>query len=178
MRTTAIEVVGRVGRIKSDYRTDSMEGSNFEIKSTYFGLSIGGIYSYPLDENKTIETFGKLHWTHIGSDSDTTKAGTKINVDSIDSLLGKIGARLVSTDKARIRPYAGIALEHEFSGDVDTKVDGASESSSIKDTTGSLELGLRGNSQNERWNYDFSVRGYTGANDGYGLNFKVNYRFE
>lgn len=174
-----IEMLGRIGRIESDYKTHSIDKSNFDIKNTYYGLGIGGVYSYPLDDSKAIEAFGKLYWTHIGSDSYKTKAGNKIKFDSSDSLLGKIGARLVSLDKERIRPYAGIALEHEFSGDSHVKVDGEhGETTSIKDTAGSLELGLRGNSKNQRWNYDFSIKGYTGAYDGYGLNFKVNYRFE
>ncbi|MEP1206588.1 MAG: autotransporter outer membrane beta-barrel domain-containing protein [Rhizobiaceae bacterium] len=85
--------------------------------------SIGGVIDagYRINGAKHfIEPQATLAYVHTDFDGNPTAAGVAVNLDSGDSLRGRIGARLgteVMTEKSTVEPYIEASLWNEFNGD-------------------------------------------------------------
>lgn len=109
------DVIARVGKVKTDLETMTYSE---ELKQKV--LSLSGEFGWRFDvmENFYFEPSIEAAYAYVDDDSYTTKAGNNFNVESFDSLVGRVG--LASGFKCPSNygnVYARVAVAHEFLGD-------------------------------------------------------------
>lgn len=125
-----------------------------------------------------LDSYLKYRWLHLnGIHTEINGADTHLN--HIDSHRTRLGTRLNHTKEKTSMPYIGIAWEHEFSGKARGEIEGYKlRHTSLKGDSGILELGVKFMpSEKSRWNYDITIEGYIGQQEGVMGNFVVNYLF-
>ncbi|GHU09734.1 hypothetical protein FACS1894158_19110 [Betaproteobacteria bacterium] len=79
----------------------------------------------------------------------------------------------------RVKPYIGLAWEHEFDGKAKATAYGSAiDTPKLKGDTGIIELGLTVKpSATKPLTVNFGVQGYVGKREGMSGSLKVEYRF-
>lgn len=171
----------RVGKVKSDLKTDiwsgSERGSYDDISSTYYGAHITGAYKMTISQQDALNSYARYSWTHVNS-NNASVLGDNFQFDSANSHRVRIGTKYARNSGA-FMPYAGLAYEYEFDG----KSKGSVYGYDMKDTDlgGSSFIGELGlswlptNKDNLRLNA--ALEGFAGKREGVAGSFRLDYRF-
>lgn len=130
------DYVARVGRLENDFDIQGRETGNKaegNYKNLFAGVSAEYGYRHNINNNWYVEPQGQLQYTYIDDTDYTTNQDTKVKLEDIHSLIGRVGFRLgydrYSEDKKVSTFYVKADVNHEFAGD--QKVE-------AKDKTGSI----------------------------------------
>ena len=146
------DMSARIGNAKMDFSSDDLGTNGYEnsfdsSNAMYYGGHIGGGYEWAIDEQQSLDFNTRLLWTHLNSDDVRSNYGDQVNFDSANSLRWRTGARYnyafdLGTG-GTLKPFVGVAYEHEFDGDAKTNVDGrrTERTASLSGGTAIGELG-------------------------------------
>lgn len=195
---TYVEGSLRFGRMKNN-ADDVLHGTNgnpydYDTHASYWGGHIGVGHVFDLTHEiattsrggtaratRDLDLYGKYFHTHLGSGSFTA-GGVNYNLDSVNSDILRIGARL-NNRSGRHDFYLGLAWDYEFDGESRGTVSTAGLSAAIRkaDMGGSslmAEAGWKLESTSDNpWDIDIGVKAYVGQHRGFAGNVMVGYRF-
>jgi hypothetical protein len=112
----------RFGRVETDYRSADIlnvagGAVGYESSRNYFGLHAGLGYILDLAGQADLELYGKYFWTRQAGDSVTLKgSGDPVSFKAVGSHRIRLGSRLSAQICDSVKPFAGLAWEHEFDG--------------------------------------------------------------
>lgn len=177
----AIDGALRIGRIKSDFKSDyyynGQRASYDDTSSTYYGAHISGVYKWAISDQDSVNTYARYSWAHINSDN-VTVLSDPYHFDSITSSRVRVGAKYARNTKT-FMPYAGLAYEYEFDG----KEGGTVYGYRMKDldlggSTVVAELGMSWlPTANDNLRLNVALEGFLGNREGVMGSFRLNYRF-
>ncbi|CAM5189118.1 hypothetical protein CDEF62S_04143 [Castellaniella defragrans] len=144
-----IEASARAGQLNNDYRNlglvdSSGQAARYDMSQLYYGAHVGVGYAWRPAARLGIELYDRYFWTHVQGSSATLSTGEHLEFDSLDSQRNRLGMRFSYRVDERLSPYAGVAWEHEFNGEMNATTDGyAIDAPSLEGDTGIAELGVR-----------------------------------
>lgn len=111
-----------------------------------FTASVESGFNYEIMPALTVQPYGKLQYARIGSADYQLSNGMRADIHSADSFQGEAGA-LVSTSfevrSAVLKPYARLAVVHEFTKENDVTINRTNTfSNDFSGSTGKYGLGL------------------------------------
>ena len=174
----------RAGRIDSDFDTNDIlggrgESSSYDSGANYYGLhgSVGYVLNF--DERNSVDIYGRYLWTRI--DSETVNVGRdRLRFDEADSSRIRIGARYTTVYNDQLKPYIGVAYEHEFDGEVAARAYGLKlNKPSLEGDTSIFEAGvtLKPIDTIDALSVDVTGQGFVGQRQGGGGGLKIKYQF-
>ena len=178
-----VEGSGRMGGLYNNYSNgDLRDGfgreAEYDSYAPYYSFHAGLGYIWDINEQTSLEFYGKYLWTRECGDSVTLSTGEEVDFEDIDSSRLRFGTRLDYRVKY-ITPYIGVAWEHEFDG----------ESSATTNNLPILEPDLRGDtgigeigltitpSETIPLTVDLGVTGYVGTREGISGSLLVKWTF-
>ena len=174
----------RAGKIDSDFDTNDIlggrgESSSYDSGANYYGLHGGVGYVLNFDERNSVDIYGRYLWTRI--DSETVNVGRdRLRFDDADSSRIRVGARYTTVYNDQLKPYIGVAYEHEFDGEVAARAYGLKlNKPSLEGDTGIFEAGvtLKPISTIDALSVDVTGQGFVGQRQGGGGGLKIKYQF-
>ena len=174
----------RAGHIDTDFDTDDIlgefgEGSDYDSGADYYGLHGGVGYVMNFDERNSLDVYGRYFWTKI--DSETVDVGRdRLHFDEADSSRLRIGTRYTMIYNQQLKPYVGIAYDHEFDGEVAASAYGFKlDKPSLEGDTGIVEAGIsmKPVSTIDALSVDVTGQGFIGRREGGGGGLKIKYQF-
>ncbi|GHU13804.1 hypothetical protein FACS189441_2030 [Betaproteobacteria bacterium] len=166
----------QAGSVKTDFRSNDL--TRYKSRSGYYGAHLGTGYVWTLADKAQFDLYGKYLYARRDSDRVTLSAGDPVRFSAVESHRLRIGGRYSWTTN-QIKPYAGLAWEHEFDGKARATAYGYPiDAPKLKGDSGVLELGLiMKPSATTPLTVNFGLQAYTGRNEGVGGNLRVEYRF-
>ena len=174
----------RAGHIDTDFDTDDIlgefgEGSDYDSGADYYGPHGGVGYVMNFDERNSVDVYGRYFWTKI--DSETVDVGRdRLHFDEADSSRLRIGTRYTMIYNQQLKPYVGIAYDHEFDGEVAARAYGLKlDKPSLEGDTGIVEAGIsmKPVSTIDALSVDVTGQGFIGRREGGGGGLKIKYQF-
>ena len=174
----------RAGHIDTDFDTDDLLGefglgSDYDSGADYYGLHGGVGYVMNFDERNSVDVYGRYFWTKI--DSETVDVGRdRLHFDEADSSRLRIGTRYTMIYNQQLKPYVGIAYDHEFDGEVAARAYGLKlDKPSLEGDTGIVEAGIsmKPVSTIDALSVDVTGQGFIGRREGGGGGLKIKYQF-
>ena len=174
----------RAGHIDTDFDTDDLlgefgQGSDYDSGADYYGLHGGVGYVMNFDERNSVDVYGRYFWTRI--DSETVDVGRdRLHFDEADSSRLRIGTRYTMIYNQQLKPYVGIAYDHEFDGEVAARAYGLKlDKPSLEGDTGIVEAGIsmKPVSTIDALSVDVTGQGFIGRREGGGGGIKIKYQF-
>ena len=174
----------RAGHIDTDFDTDDLlgefgQGSDYDSGADYYGLHGGVGYVMNFDERNSVDVYGRYFWTKI--DSETVDVGRdRLHFDEADSSRLRIGTRYTMIYNQQLKPYVGIAYDHEFDGEVAARAYGLKlDKPSLEGDTGIVEAGIsmKPVSTIDALSVDVTGQGFIGRREGGGGGLKIKYQF-
>ncbi|OLY47738.1 autotransporter outer membrane beta-barrel domain-containing protein [Bartonella apis] len=174
----------RAGHLDTDFDTDDLlgefgEGSDYDSGADYYGLHGGVGYVMNFDERNSVDVYGRYFWTRV--DSETVDVGRdRLHFDEADSSRLRIGTRYTMIYNQQLKPYVGIAYDHEFDGEVAARAYGLKlDKPSLEGDTGIVEAGIsmKPVSTIDALSVDVSGQGFIGRREGGGGGLKIKYQF-
>ena len=120
-----IDVIGRVGRLSSDVKADTLSVMGGVLTGDYdntaLGLSVETGYHWKVNDVFYIEPQAELAYGIVfGDDFTSATNGVRIEQDDFESLVGRLGTRFGATfNEGRGQLYAHASINHDFMGDAD-----------------------------------------------------------
>jgi hypothetical protein len=173
------QAVIKTGNIKNDFRANNYGGnsSSFSSNKNVSSMSLGAGHMVKTRQNQTVEYYGHIIYTGVGSDNVTDSIGQQISFAKSSSKCLLTGAKLnFSFDNKKPRAYIGAALDYEFDGQSYAYVNGTkAEAADLKGISGIIELGLNNGSKTNI--FDFGLKGYVGKKRGFGATVTLGKKF-
>ena len=170
-----LEAVLRAGYQTGDFNSDELS-SNLDKDGFYGGLSAGIVQNVSL-----LQFYGKVNWLYLAGDNVHDNLDQHIDFDAVQSLTGKVGAKLNFGMLAnKYKPYIGVAGIYELDGDSNVSVDGHKVSDAeLQGLTGQAEIGVTYENYNAMlpMKSSLSVFGLTGQTEGWGANVRLAFSF-
>ncbi|MBC3536698.1 autotransporter outer membrane beta-barrel domain-containing protein [Megasphaera hominis] len=143
---------------------------SYDTSAPYISAMVGAGKIVKKDTT-SIDYYGKVFWTHLGSDSvqmHSDLGTSQYNFDSINSYRTRLGFRWTKDVSPTTSYYAGLAWNYEFGGDAQVRY-GTFETptASVKGSSGLLELGWQSKIDKDHdWGADVRVTGWAGVQRG------------
>jgi outer membrane autotransporter protein len=153
--------------------------ASFDSSVPYCGFHIGTGYIWNMNEQASLDLYGKYFWTRVQGDDVRLSTGDSVKFEGIDSSRLRFGGRFAYAVNERASPYIGAAYEHEFDGKARASAHGFSKPTvSLRGDTGIGELGLfLKPSPNLPLSIDLSVQAYMGKREGVTGTLQMKYTF-
>lgn len=169
------EAVLRAGYQTGDFDSGDLS-SNLDRDGFYGGLSAGLVQNVSL-----LQFYGKINWLYLSGDDVYDNLGQNIDFGAVQSLSGRIGARLSLGTLARYyKPYVGLSGIYEMDGDSNVSVDGHNVSGAdLGGLTGRAEIGVSYEKMNPLLpvKASFAVFGQAGQAEGFGGHIRLAFSF-
>ena len=174
------EASAKLGRIKTDYKSDMPAASQaeYEASRNYYGAHVGVGKIVDLSEVSSLDLYVKVFYLTLGK-KDVQVVGDDIELKQSNSLRAKAGAKYSHKMSENFALYAGAALEREFMGEAkgyNKTYDAPIQSPSIKGNSAIAELGMSFD-VSEGLNSDLKAEGILGKKRGGGLGIELEYKF-
>ncbi|GHU03088.1 hypothetical protein FACS1894158_00660 [Betaproteobacteria bacterium] len=172
----------QAGSVKTKFHSKDLvaqgTGARYSTRSNYYGLHLGSGYVWNLGEQSELEASVKYLYAQREGDKLKLNTGDPIRFKTIESHRLRIGARYSWTADT-VKPYIGLAWEHEFDGKAKATAYGSAiDTPKLKGDTGIIELGLTMKpSATKPLTVNFGVQGYVGRREGISGSLKAEYRF-
>ncbi len=172
----------RVGRLKNDYKSQLSGGASYENSATFYALHAGIGKVVKLNEDDTMDYYGKLFYTRQGSSSATLSSGHIYDFDAINSFRTRLGFRYTHKVNKNQDVYAGLSWQHEFGSTANATFHSgpysfSAAAPSVKGETGILELGMKVRPSNGKFESNFGFIGSFGKQRGTGFNAQFQWNF-
>lgn len=122
------DVVAKLGYMKSDFDITTSKQKykvNGEYDNFIFGMSGEIGKKFMLNEKLYFEPQAQLQYTYVDKTDYTTNQGTKVQIDDINSLIGRVGFRVghdfYNANKKDNTIYFKADVNHEFLGEQNIK---------------------------------------------------------
>ena len=169
----------RAGRIHNDYKRSDI-GVSYDFSTPYYGFHLGAGYIWNINEQASLDLYGKYFWTRVQGETVHLSAGDSIKFKDADSSRLRLGGRFAYAINEHVSPYIGAAYEHEFDGKAraTTAFGDPIPAPSLRGDTGIGELGLTLRpSLNLPLSFDLGVQGYTGKREGVTGSLQIRFTF-
>ncbi|MDR3038297.1 MAG: autotransporter outer membrane beta-barrel domain-containing protein, partial [Candidatus Adiutrix sp.] len=146
---------------------------------TYYGLHLGTGYIWNINEQASLDLYGKYFGAHQNGDSVKLSTNDPVRFEDVDSQRLRGGARFSYAVNESVSPYIGAAYEHEFDGRAKAATYGyAIEAPELTGGTGIGELGLNFKpSPTLPLSLDLGVQGYVGQREGVTGSLQIKFEF-
>jgi outer membrane autotransporter protein len=180
------------GRVKNDFRTDDLAPGagatrvTYDSSSNYQGAHLAAGYVWKLAEQGELDLYGRLLYARRSGDTVILEgAGDELRFKSVESKRLRIGGRYTWVTDTKVRPYVGLAWEHEFDGKARATITPPNATgrekippAKMKGGAGILELGLTLDpGKTQPMKIDLGLQGHAGKREGVSGSVKVEYRF-
>ncbi len=151
----------------------------YDENRTYWSYGLEAGYEWDMNESTRLDFAARYRALTLEGFNDRI-AGDRYEIDDFESHRTHLGLRLNYTGRRGMVPYIGAAWEYEF----DSKVRGRAEGlelaeDSLKGSTGVGEIGIKINpSEDSRWTFDGSLKGYIGRTEGVAASLYGSYLFD
>lgn len=179
-----LEASGRVGNADTDYTNSGLRdaygrAASYSTDGTYYGAHIGAGYVQKLDEQSSIDWYGKLLWARLEGSSADLSTGEHLSFDDTDSLRLRIGGRWNYAASDFVSYYAGLGYEYEFDGEASGFTNGlALGDEDLTGGSGVAELGISFKpSKNSPFSLELNLAGFTGEREGFRGGVEAVYTF-
>jgi hypothetical protein len=174
---TYVEASGRAGRSSTDFRSDDFNRPvAYDVDSNYFGIHLGLGRIFNITDATSLDLYGKWLFTHQSA-NDIVTGGEAFHFDAVTSHRLRVGARLSTAVSDLVKPYFGLAYEHEVDGKASASVLGAPiDVPELKGGTGIGELGVS-LVPSDGLTLDVGIQGYAGARQGVSGSVRLVYNF-
>ncbi len=179
-----LEGSAHTGMLHNSFDGDALRdaygrSAEFDTDTPYYNLHAGLGYLWNIDEDHSLDIYGKYYWTRVLGTDETLNTGDHVNFDDITSSRTRLGARYAYQATEHISSYIGAAWEHEFEGVSDSSVFGYGiDSPKIRGDSGRGEIGLRFTPTDDLpLTVDLGVQGYAGKKEGVTGSLFVQYEF-
>lgn len=174
----------RYGRITSDYKSNELKNSlglsqvSYDTAAPYFAAHVGIGKINQLPSGNSLDVYGKYFYSRTGSDSATLSSGETYDFDAVTSNRLRVGSRYIHP-VTRGNIYAGLGVEHEFSGEARaTYKNNATGAPTLRGTSGLMEIGWQIKpSQGGRFYTDLGLTGWVGRQRGVTFNADFGWNF-
>ena len=165
------EAMVRAGRTNGDFHGQIANHlASYDTSAPYVSAMLGAGKIVKKDK-ASIDYYGKVFWTHLGSDSvqmHSDLGTSQYDFDNVDSYRTRLGFRWTKDVSPTMSYYAGLAWNYEFGdngearyGTFDTLAAG------VKGSSGMLELGWQSKIDKDHdWGADLHITGWTGVQRG------------
>jgi hypothetical protein len=168
-----LEASARGGKVHNEYDNNELLGSNgpfsgFESDSSYLGFHFGAGHVFDISETSALDVSARYFWTKQEGDSVRLYTGDPVEFQDVESSRLRIGTRLSFQPHKNVRPFVGLAFEHEFDGVANASSNGFEiDAPSLRGNTGIGELGLvLAPSESPAMRLELGVQGYVGKRRG------------
>ena len=138
--------------LDGEYRSDSISGGG-DVHLPVFGVSLSTGYQFDLTSGETgglsLQPVAALDYAHVGGDTFRDNSGATIDLMEMDSVRGRLGARLVQQllpDEDGAGPvgnlYFSAGVAQEFLGQAEARVTGVNLTQELPQTTFELGAGF------------------------------------
>ena len=165
------EAMLRAGRTNGDFHGQiDTHLTSYDTSAPYLSAMLGAGKVVKKDTT-SIDYYGKVFWTHLGSDSVQVHSdlGTsQYDFDSVDSYRTRLGFRWTKNVSPTTSYYAGLAWNYEFGDNAEARY-GTFETpaAGVKGHSALLELGWQSKiDKDHAWGADLHVTGWTGVQRG------------
>jgi autotransporter-associated beta strand protein len=179
-----VEVSGRGGRVHNEYLNSDLRNAwglraEYETTSSYYGYHLGIGYVLNASDTTSLELSSKYFWTHQQGDTVTLSTGEILRFEDATSRRLRLGGRVTFSLNNYVRPYLGIAWEHEFDGVARATTNGYPITApSLRGNTAIGELGMiLKPSQTFPLSFELGVQAYRGKREGVTGNLKIKIEF-
>ncbi len=175
-------VYGEIG-FRGGHLGNDCETMGFDESANYYGWHAGAGKLFRLSGNRALDVYGKFFMTRTGSMNYTGTDGTNYHLDGVTSKELRLGGRYRVRTGARGSWYAGLAYSYEFDGEAAGRVGLYGINADIRPAgtrggTGVLELGYKREAGTQSpWEFDISLQGYAGREEGFGADIGITYMF-
>jgi outer membrane autotransporter protein len=167
------EASGRLGKLHNEHESSDLGAISgapaaFDSSSVYYGFHAGLGYLWELSPKVDLDLSGKVFWTRLAGDTVSLSAAEQLSFADSDSLRLRLGTRLSYEVSPNVRPFFGLAYEHEGDGKARAATNGLPiDAPSLKGGTGMAELGLSLTpSGDQPFRFDLGIQGYAGKRQG------------
>lgn len=155
------------------------DNATYDTDSLYLGAHFGLGYQFALSKDNSLDVYGKYTYTYLeGEDITLTDSAKSIfNTDDTTAHSTRLGVRFVGNYTDNLAYRAGLAWDHVFDGDANSKVHNISlDTPSLEGDSAVVEVGI--NAQlTKAFNLDFGLNGYLGDREGVQGSINCNYAF-
>lgn len=173
------EASARVGYSQNEWydRGNNLD-DDYDYKSggVYVGTHVAVGYESDIAGVVGYDLYGKYYYNHQTGDD---AFDGELNFANTNSHRTRFGGRFDLRILQNIRPYVGMAWEHEYDSFANATGDGEMiPAPGVRGNTGIFELGVSDAHMSESsWSFDGSIQGYTGVRKGIGGMFRTHYVF-
>lgn len=165
------EALIRAGKLHGDFKgiIENLP-SSYNTNAPYIAAELG-MGKLVKQNTHTIDYYGKLIWTRLGSDSATihnSLGKTNFDFDAINSYRTRLGIRWTKHQSDKNAYYAGLGWDYEFDGDSKANYRNFNTPSpSMKGSSGFVELGWQSKiTKDNPWAADLHATAWTGKQRG------------
>jgi outer membrane autotransporter protein len=169
--------------VKTEFQSGDLvdasgRGAKYDSASNYHGAHLGAGYVWQTGPGE-LDVYGQLLHARRGGDTVTLNTGDPVTFKAVDSHRLRLGGRYAWTMNDTLKPYLGLAWEHEFDGKARATTHGETiDAPSLKGDTGMVELGFSVHpSSFQALRIDLGIQGYAGKREGVSGSLKAEYRF-
>ena len=174
----------RIGHARVDFHSPDMVNgkgieASYNTKSRYMTAMIGTGYVLTLDEKQAVDFYGRYTFSRL-NEKDVQVIDEQMSVGTAHSHRLRLGARYGYAYSAQVTPYAGLAYERNFNGDVSGSAYGFTiKEKSLKGNTGIVEVGMmvKPKGANDPFSLNLGLQGYTGNRKGVTAAVRARYVF-
>lgn len=149
LRGLYVEASGRAGQVDTSWNSDDLmdnmdRPADYDLATPYYGGHAGLGWLLPLNEDWTLDVYGKYLFTHQDG-QETSINGDIFHFDAVDSSRVRLGARLEGNILPAASVYMGAGWEYESLGTAraaSLSSDMAIPSTSMAGSSALFELGL------------------------------------
>ncbi|VAV95428.1 hypothetical protein MNBD_ALPHA07-2160, partial [hydrothermal vent metagenome] len=138
-----VDVQGQINWLDSDFSSSTAGALRSGKSSTAYALSVEGGRRFAFGPNAAIIPQAQLTWGSIDGGSFTDTTGSAVDLESNDSLIGRVGVAYEYSKDANQKVYVIGNLLHDFSSDTNVNVAGANLRSDASSSDWG-EIGLGG----------------------------------
>jgi len=148
----------------------------YNVRANYYGGYLGLGKIYRLDENRSLDVYGKFY--HLHRNGVSFDAGGQYELNGMNSNIFLVGAKY-REKIGKFSWYGGLAYEHEFGGEATGRADGMPiRAASIKGGSLRADLGISMKpSEKSPWTMEMGITGHTGKHRGIRGNILIRCNF-
>lgn len=180
-----LEASLRAGKLSYGFDSNDLTDADgyrgaYNSKASYYGAHGGIGYVFNFDERQSLDVYGRYLWTKVDGDAVGIGAVDQLQFKSSQSSRIRIGGRYHYAYSDQIKPYLGVAYEHEFKGGIAaTAYNMDLAKPTLKGGTAIFEAGVsfKPIKTNMALSLDVNAQAYTGQRQGGGGGIKLKYQF-
>ena len=183
MEGTYLDGGFRFGNVDQTYRIKGHgldHRTKIDTDTSYWGLNFGVGHKFQLTDCANLDLYGKFLWTQFDGNSFNNGYGDRIQMDTVDSIRTRVGARVTQgLGDGNLSVYYGAAWEQEWDGEATGKVAGRRivEAADNSGASAFGELGLSYKPQGQNFAVEAGVFGLAGSQQGGGGTVGLKFNF-